>query len=53
MSSYMNYYYPWRTHQSLNKDAPYGHPLRAGDLYNVVELPAVHGLHQAYLPKAA
>ncbi len=53
MSSYLNYYHPWRTHQSLNSDAPDGRPIRAAKPCNVVELPAVHGLHHVYLPKAA
>ncbi len=53
MSSYLDYYHPWRTHQSLNSDAPDGRPLRAVEARNVVEFPAVHGLHHVYLPKAA
>ncbi len=53
MSSYLNYYHPWRTHQSLDRDAPDGRPVRAAESCNVVELPVVHGLHHVYLPKAA
>ena len=53
MSSYLDYYHPWRTHQSLDKDAPDGRPIRAAEPCNVVELPAVHGLHHVYLPNAA
>jgi putative transposase len=53
MSSYLDYYHPWRTHQSLNSDAPDGHRVRAVEPCNVVEFPAVHGLHHVYLPKAA
>jgi hypothetical protein len=53
MSSYLDYYHPWRTHQSLNGDAPHGRPLRAVKPCDVVESPAVHGLHRVYLPKAA
>ena len=53
MSSYLDYYHPWRTHQSLNSDAPDGRPVRAAQPCNVVEFPAVHGLHHVYLPKAA
>ncbi|MCP5092475.1 MAG: transposase [Gammaproteobacteria bacterium] len=53
MSSYLDYYHPWRTDQSLNCDAPDGRPVRAAEPYNVVEFPAVHGLHHVYLPKAA
>ena len=40
----------WGTHQSLNCDAPGGRPVRAAQLCNAVEFPAVHGLHHAYLP---
>ncbi len=53
MSSYLEYYHPWRTHQSLDRDAPDGRPVRAGKPCNIVEFPAVHGLHHIYLPKAA
>jgi hypothetical protein len=53
MSSYLDYYHPWRTHQSLNSDAPDGRPVRVAESCNVVEFPAVHGLHHVYLPKAA
>ncbi len=28
MSSYLDYYHPWRTHQSLDRDAPDGRPIR-------------------------
>jgi len=53
MLSYFDYYHPWRTHQSLNSDAPDGRPVRVAESCNVVEFPAVHGLHHVYLPKAA
>jgi hypothetical protein len=53
MSSYLDYYHPWRTHQSLDRDAPDGRPVRAAESSNVVEFPAVHGLHYVYLPKSA
>ncbi len=53
MSSFLDYYHHWRTPQSLNSDAPDGRPARAADPCNVVEFPAVHGLHHVYLPKAA
>ena len=53
MSSYLDYYHLWRTHQSLNGDAPHGRPLGAAEPRDVVELPAVHGLHHVYLPKQA
>jgi hypothetical protein len=53
MSSFLDYYRLWRTHQSLGRDAPEGRPVRATEPCNVVEFPAVHGLHHFYLPKAA
>jgi transposase InsO family protein len=53
MSSFLHYYPLWRTHQSLGRDAPDSRPVRATEPRNVVEFPAVHGLHHFYLPKAA
>jgi transposase InsO family protein len=53
MSSYLDYYHPWRTHLSLNNNAPDGRTVRAADPCNVVEFPAVLGLTHVYLPKAA
>jgi len=53
MSSYLDYYHPWRTHQSLNSDTPDGRSVRVAESCNVVEFPAAHGLHHVYLPKAA
>ena len=53
LSSYLDYYHPCRTHQSLNNDAPDGRSVRASQPWNVVEFPAVNGLHHVYLPKAA
>jgi transposase InsO family protein len=53
MSSYLDYYHPWRTPQPLNGYAPDGRPLGAAEPGDVVEFPAVHGLHHVYLPKAA
>ncbi len=45
LSSYLDYYHPWRTPQSLDRNAPDGRPARAVERCNVVESPAVHGLH--------
>jgi transposase InsO family protein len=53
LSSYFDYYHPWRTHQSLDRDAPNGRLVQAAEPSNVVEFPVVHGLHHVYLPKAA
>jgi hypothetical protein len=38
---------------SMDRDAPDGRPIRAAEPCNIVEFPAVHGLHHFYLPKAA
>jgi putative transposase len=53
MSLYPDYYHAWRTHQTLDGDAPDGRPVRAAEPCNVVEFPVVQGLHHVYLPKAA
>ena len=53
MSSYLDYYHPWRTHQSLDRDAPKGRPVLAAVPSNVVGFPPVHGLHHVYRPKIA
>ncbi|MEN8174229.1 MAG: integrase core domain-containing protein [Pseudomonadota bacterium] len=53
LSSYLDYYHLWRTHQTLGQDAPDGRPVRAAEPDNVVEFPAVQGLHHVYVPKAA
>jgi transposase InsO family protein len=53
LSSYLDYYHPWRTHQSLDRDAPNGRRVRLAKPGNVVECSAVQGLHHYYLPMAA
>jgi len=53
LSSYLDYYHPWRTHQSLQRDAPDGRPICSAKPGEVIERPAVHGLHHYYLPAAA
>ena len=53
LSSYLDYYHPWRTHQSLGYDAPDGRRVRLGKPGQIFELPIVNGLHHYYLPKAA
>ena len=53
ISSYLDYYHPWRTHRSLDQDAPNGRRVRLTEPGQVVEFPIVHGLHHYYLPKAA
>ena len=53
LSTYLDYYHPWRTHQSLDGDAPDHRPVRSAKPTQIAEFPAVHGLHHYYLPKAA
>ncbi len=53
MASYLDYYHPWRTHQSLDGDTPDGRLVQPAEPCDVVAFPAVHGLHHVYLPKAA
>jgi len=53
LSSYLDYYHPWRTHQSLERDAPNVRPIRKAKAGDVVECPVVHGLHHYYLSKSA
>ena len=53
LSSHLDYYHPWRTHRSLNQDAPDSRPVRLAEPDQIVELPVVQGLHHYYLPKAA
>ena len=53
LSSYLDYYHPWRTHRTLEQDAPDGRRVRTAEPDNVVEFPAVQGLHHVYLPRAA
>ena len=53
LSRYIDYYHHWRTHRSLDMDAPNGRSFHSVGSGNVIEFPAVHGLHHYYLPKAA
>jgi transposase InsO family protein len=53
LKSYMTYYNEWRTHRSLEGDAPDRRPVRLAERAPVVEFPAVRGLHHYYAPEAA
>jgi len=53
LSSYLDYYQPWRTHRSLEQDAPDGRRIRLAELDQIAEFPVGQGLHHYYLPKAA
>ena len=53
LSSYLDYNHPWRTHRSLDQDAPDGRPVRLAELDQIAEFPVVQELHHYYLPRAA
>ena len=53
LRSYLGYYHSWRTHRSLDHDAPDGGPVQSAESGKAIEFPVVHGLHHYYLPKAA
>lgn len=50
---YFTYYHEWRVHRSLEMDAPDHRVEQLANPNNVVEFPAVRGLHHYYLPRAA
>jgi putative transposase len=52
LKTYLTYYNEWRTHRSLDGDAPNTRPVRLAERARVVEFPAVYGLHHYYLPQA-
>ena len=49
----LTYYNEWRTHRSLDGDAPDVRAVRPAEPAKVVEFPAARGLHHHYLPEAA
>ncbi|MDH3420958.1 MAG: integrase core domain-containing protein [Gammaproteobacteria bacterium] len=53
LKTYVAYYNRWRTHRSLEGDAPDSRPVLPAQPARIAELPAVHGLHHYYLPEAA
>ena len=53
LKSYVAYYNQWRTHRSLEGDAPDTRPVRLASPARIAEFPAVQGLHHYYLPEAA
>ena len=50
---YFDYYHQWRTHRSLDMDAPHGRAVQSVDSCKIIEFPAVQGLPHYYLPQAA
>ena len=53
LRSYFAYYHQWRPHRSLEMDSPDGRPIHSPELGEIIEFPAVHGLHHFYLRRAA
>jgi transposase InsO family protein len=53
LASYVSYYYSWRTHLSLGKDAPQFRRTQACAEGKVVEIREVGGLHHHYERQAA
>jgi transposase InsO family protein len=53
LETYVGYYNRWRTHRSLEGDAPDTRPVCPASPARISEIPAVRGLHHYYLPEAA
>jgi len=48
LQSYVDYYHHWRTHRSLEMDAPEPRAVQPPELGAVRKLPEVGGLHHHY-----
>ncbi len=53
LRNYLAYYHQWRPHRSLEMDSPDGRLVHPPDQGEIIEFPAVHGLHHYYLRRAA
>jgi transposase InsO family protein len=53
LRDYLTYYHRWRTHLSLEKDAPEPRAVERVDQGRIVETPLVGGLHHRYTRQAA
>jgi len=53
LARYFDYYHKYRTHLSLDKDAPERRPIQDAILGEVIEIPEVGGLHHHYERRAA
>jgi len=53
VQSYLAYYHDWRTHLSLNKDAPEPRRVQSSGEGKIVAFPEVGGLHHRYERQAA
>ena len=52
LRSYVDYYHHWRTHRSLEMDAPEPRAVQPPELGPVSKLPEVGGLHHHYERRA-
>jgi putative transposase len=53
LARYFDYYHKYRTHLSLDKDAPERRPVQDAELGEVIEIPEVGSLHHHYERRAA
>ena len=53
LRGYFAYYHQWRPHRSLEMDSPDGRSVYPPELGEIIEFPAVQGLHHTYIRKAA
>jgi transposase InsO family protein len=53
LTEYFGYYHGWRTHRSLDMDAPDFRPVQGRHLGEVIQMPEVGGLHHHYERRAA
>ena len=53
LGQYLTYYHAWRTHLSLDKDAPVPRPVQPPTCGTVVQVPHLGGLHHHYERRAA
>jgi hypothetical protein len=53
LKSYLEYYHRSRTHLGLGKDTPEPRTVQPPEMGDIVELPAVGGLHHRYERQAA
>jgi putative transposase len=53
LKSYFGYYHRWRTHLSLDKDAPESRPVQDLQPGRIVQIPEVGGLHHRHERRVA
>jgi putative transposase len=53
LQSYIDYYHHWRTHRSLDMNAPETRPVQPPEVGSIRKLPEVGGLHHHYERQAA